>query len=658
MSAETPDRNASDEDHENAVAAGPGGFLRASWAEGKRLMTGAALSAQIFALEQIALKRAAYRVGRKCYELGLHRNLFTDIFTKRDLLSSARQRVTVSAEPKPTLRRKIRDAGARLFSRAKAYILALERYPLLLRLGKGVATLATPELQEEQHCYENVQKRITALEARRAEVWAVNTGLARSAKTDWNRIGVSTRAAQARARALSDVAWTRARNAGAALSARWHKAVAGTRLERVTRRQALITVAAMAIAYIAIAACIEYWPIDENDPVAVARQADRLCAHPGDPARPEGVAGVADEKLLWSWRNGRALHFSMLAAEFDPENPRRLFELGRILLLAGEAEEARYFLDEAAALGHVGAQAYLGRLEPDPQKALAIFQKTAAAFPPAADMAAQMERYISSVYAEAGRKADELAAHPDDLTKPKGVRGVSDEALNSEEALEKAIAACADAVALFPEEPRYRFELGRALALAGLDDAKPHLEFAAKKEHAAALYYLATLEDNGLTALDHLRRANKGGFKAAEALKIKIEAEIGPDFEGEGYYCGDLLRSLYDSDPDHFLSELWENLLTSKVINDTFSEVAPELYSEQVSSALNRDKQAVLRELEGYRRMAKMGGMDMNDFPSANELSPQATNLIRKDVERFISTYGATGEAPKRISNRLKEVFY
>src|ERR1700754_145299 len=67
-------------------------------------------------------------------------------------------------------------------------------------------------------------------------------------------------------------------------------------------------------------------------------------------------------------------------------------------------------------------------------------------------------------------RADQLAAHPADPSKPKDVPGVTDEQLQSGDLIEKAATACMDAVEKNPDEPRCRFELGRVLVLGGLTD--------------------------------------------------------------------------------------------------------------------------------------------------------------------------------------------
>lgn len=119
---------------------------------------------------------------------------------------------------------------------------------------------------------------------------------------------------------------------------------------------------------------------------------------------------------------------------------------------------------------------------------------------------------------------DKLAAHPDDPTKPAGVAGVPDDKFASAEAIDAAVDACLEAIEAAPQEPRFRFELGRLLLLSGLhNEAREQLQDAAAKGSAAACFYLVQLDDDYDHAHALLEKARDGGFKpAAEALR-KLE---------------------------------------------------------------------------------------------------------------------------------------
>jgi hypothetical protein len=121
------------------------------------------------------------------------------------------------------------------------------------------------------------------------------------------------------------------------------------------------------------------------------------------------------------------------------------------------------------------------------------------------------------------RLADQLAAHPADITKPKDVPGVSDDSLRSAEAIEPAVTACVEAIKAEPQEPRYRFELGRVLLVGGMPrEAREHLEAAAQKGHAGAYYYLGQMELN--TAKIFFQKAADAKFSPSEKFVRQLSS--------------------------------------------------------------------------------------------------------------------------------------
>lgn len=92
---------------------------------------------------------------------------------------------------------------------------------------------------------------------------------------------------------------------------------------------------------------------------ANAPECDRLAAHPGDPMRRYGLAGIefiADGDLE------AALDACIAATDAAPQDAVALFQLGRVLYEGGVFDAALTTLQEAAELGHGGAQDYLGRM--------------------------------------------------------------------------------------------------------------------------------------------------------------------------------------------------------------------------------------------------------------------------------------------------------
>ncbi|MCG8548195.1 MAG: tetratricopeptide repeat protein [Alphaproteobacteria bacterium] len=81
---------------------------------------------------------------------------------------------------------------------------------------------------------------------------------------------------------------------------------------------------------------------------------DRLAADPADPRRvTEGVA-MAD------FDADSALEACAAAIEYDPNNPRLHFQLGRTLVAMGQEDQALDFLEPAAEVNYPAAEGYIG----------------------------------------------------------------------------------------------------------------------------------------------------------------------------------------------------------------------------------------------------------------------------------------------------------
>lgn len=127
---------------------------------------------------------------------------------------------------------------------------------------------------------------------------------------------------------------------------------------------------------------------------------------------------------------------------------------------------------------------------------------------------------------------DRFAAHPYDPSKSKAVDGV---AMNDIEAA-GAVAACRDAVAKFPDIPRFQYQLGRSLEAAGdVPAALQSYREAAEQGYAAAQGSLGTayragqgVAQSDREALVWYRKAAEQGFSVAQFyLGIML-------FNGEG----------------------------------------------------------------------------------------------------------------------------
>lgn len=290
---------------------------------------------------------------------------------------------------------------------------------------------------------------------------------------------------------------------------------------------------------------------------------DELAAHPDDPGRLKGVKGVMDDDL-----NAQAAVDACLAAvEAFPDEPRFAFQLGRVLMIGGERDLASGLLSEAAAGGSAAALAYLGDLEDDPQVALELYKAAAEdGFKPAEAIADKLEEELAKAPdTEAGAPCDALAADPDDPAKPENVPGVAENALDSGAAID----ACMAAVEAIPDEPRYRFELGRSLFLGAetKEEAREFLQLASDAGYAAASAYLSDLEEDQGKALALLRKAEQGGYKPATQTVNEIQtASLGQDevsappvaFDKTGYHFPEIMENIFfveeDKVPDDFES--------------------------------------------------------------------------------------------------------
>lgn len=134
---------------------------------------------------------------------------------------------------------------------------------------------------------------------------------------------------------------------------------------------------------------------------------------------------------------------------------------------------------------------------------------------------------------------DRLAAHSDDrgATQP----GVLFDDLHVADAL----AACGEAAALRPDEPRLTFQLGRALTAAGrYEEARTAYERAAGQGHAAALAGLAHLFHRGLGVEPDAAAAAQYYRRAAELGDARAQNNLGMMYRNGDGVPRDLAEAL------------------------------------------------------------------------------------------------------------------
>lgn len=152
-------------------------------------------------------------------------------------------------------------------------------------------------------------------------------------------------------------------------------------------------------------------------------------------------------------------------------------------------------------------------------------------------------------------ECDRLAANPDDVQKPDGIEGVLALARLDADA---AVAACQEAVARYPDTPRFKYQLGRAVLVQHSREVKkwdckpalPWFEAAATEGHAEAAAAIAHcygmdwgIEGEAGTAVEwHRKGADLGGATSRATIAIYI-----------GYGSNG-----YEQDRDQALSILWE----------------------------------------------------------------------------------------------------
>lgn len=141
--------------------------------------------------------------------------------------------------------------------------------------------------------------------------------------------------------------------------------------------------------------------------------------------------------------------------------------------------------------------------------------------------------FDTSRYSQKVTGCDLLAAHPDDPFK------VAPGVKQSQMDLPVAIAACEAAVARDPENPRLRYQLGRAYGYSGMGEkSAPHRAVAVKADYPQALFVIGYLH------LEGLNKAQKDPCRAAELIQRgarygRFASEVGyPMWALEGRFDG------------------------------------------------------------------------------------------------------------------------
>ncbi|ACE85010.1 tetratricopeptide repeat protein [Cellvibrio japonicus] len=178
---------------------------------------------------------------------------------------------------------------------------------------------------------------------------------------------------------------------------------------------------------------------------------------------------------------------------------------------------------------------------------------------------------------QAVHPCDEFAAHPNDPGR--WAKGVEEEEIVPG----PSIKSCRDAVADYPDTPRFHFQLGRVLLKnEQYEEAIESLTTAAESDYGPAFAYLADIYQSGLlgeadleTAESYYDIAIKSGFEPAIYAKQGLHDtdQEADGFDASKFTNGPILKALYDGDFDSLLQS--NQFFISKYLvslNSYFSE--------------------------------------------------------------------------------------
>lgn len=285
-------------------------------------------------------------------------------------------------------------------------------------------------------------------------------------------------------------------------------------------------------------------------------ECDNLAAHPND-AGPWGqkwAVGVPDEDIV----PGPAISFCTQAVEQYPETIRFRFQLGRALLAGKRFDEAFKVFNSASNRGYVPAAKYLGDayinidklpsgFETDVEKAKEYYLLASeAGFGPATDALSLLNKHLSggneSVITDLREThyCDQVGA---DIYDP---QGWAPHYAKSFENLvpNPAIAACSQAVASYPNVPRFNYQLGRAYWKAEeFQKAFYYFQIAAEAGYVPSFKYMG----------DALRK--RGTLPDGQNADLIMAEEwyrryVKNTFKPEGFHMPELMKAIAYKDFD------------------------------------------------------------------------------------------------------------
>ncbi len=239
-------------------------------------------------------------------------------------------------------------------------------------------------------------------------------------------------------------------------------------------------------------------------------------------------------------------------------------------------------------------------------------------------------------------ECDILAAHPDDPERY--ADGVADDEIVPK----LAIMACEAALEEAPEEPRFRFQLGRALLAVGKKaEAFTHFQQASADDYAAAWAYLGDTYQYGLGVDANTQKAFDA-YKKSVALGFQIAStQIDQLQFNASMYTGEFLSLFYSGDFDSITRKSNDQGIRSITRNYVFNLVLK----------LTEECQAVLRPSHVptfylYRYPGWWTLAADEDVTVAIQ-----TSIGEYDAQAFVRRHGCDGAVAKYVFAQMDKFF-
>jgi hypothetical protein len=235
-------------------------------------------------------------------------------------------------------------------------------------------------------------------------------------------------------------------------------------------------------------------------------------------------------------------------------------------------------------------------------------------------------------------ECDILAAHPNDPERM--AEGVADDLIVPR----LAIMACEDALTHEEDEPRFAFQLGRALLAVGREEeAVESFRTAAEQGHAAAWAYLGDVYQFGLGAETNGRLAFEAYTNAVEAGFSFAERQIEQLSFDRTMYTMPYISMFFNGDFEALRTASAREGDRAWIRNYIFSFIEGlEVECGSYLKPSNVSKLYAYRYLEGW-----------NQEDDANIAVAIQTSIAESDVVRFVRRHGCSGLIARHIFDSI-----